>query len=178
IELLITKALANGCDKKLTEDQEHSPFCQQISALVATMDKVDPARGRKLKHFEQDYDDTADRAFSELYELAEDGTVEEILELAEKYPRLDVTIYSRAMAKAYESGDLERAKKIANSYPGDPNKREILLEQLKHDTAAFEMTEQQLAQALSGIERIRLERNRILMLIQVARQLDPKNKKM
>jgi hypothetical protein len=178
IDLLLTKALANGCDKKPAEDQEYSSFCQQISALVATLDKVDPARGRKLKHFEQDYDDTADRAFSELYELTEDGTVEEILQLAEKYPRLDVTIYARAMAKAYESGDIERAKKIANSYPGDPSKREILLEQLKRDTTAFEMTEQQLAEAMSAAERIRVERNRIFLLIQLAGQIDPKNKKM
>jgi hypothetical protein len=178
IDLLLTKALANGCDKKPAEDQEYSSFCQQISALVATLDKVDPARGRKLKHFEQDYDDTADRAFSELYELTEDGTVEDILQLAEKYPRLDVTIYARAMAKAYESGDIERAKKIANSYPGDPSKREILLEQLKRDTTAFEMTEQQLAEAMSAAERIRVERNRIFLLIQLAGQIDPKNKKM
>jgi hypothetical protein len=178
IDLLLTKALANGCDKKPAEDQEYSSFCQQISALVATLDKVDPARGRKLKHFEQDYDDTADRAFSELYELTEDDTVEDILQLAEKYPRLDVTIYARAMAKAYESGDIERAKKIANSYPGDPSKREILLEQLKRDTTAFEMTEQQLAEAMSAAERIRVERNRIFLLIQLAGQIDPKNKKM
>src|SRR6185369_2698251 len=125
IDTLLTKAMANGCDKKPADD--YSPFCQQITALAPVMEKVDPIRGRKLKHFEQDYDDTAERAFSELSELDEDGTVEEILQLAEKYPRLDGTIYSRAMAKAYESGDIERARKIANSFPGDSNKREILV---------------------------------------------------
>lgn len=176
IDTLLTKALANGCDKKPADD--YSLFCQQITALAPVMEKVDPIRGRKLKHFEQDYDDTAERAFSELSELDEDGTVEEILQLAEKYPRLDFTVYSRAMAKAYESGDTERATKIANSFPGDSAKREMLVDQLNRNMKAFEITEQQLAEALSVVEQIKVVHNRINFLIQIADQIGPKNKKM
>lgn len=176
MDTLITQAIANGCDKKPADD--YSVFCQQISALVPAMEKVDPIRGRKLKHFDEAYDDTAERVFSELSELDEDGSVEEILQLAEKYPRLDFTIYSRAMAKAYESGDIERAQKIANSFPNDSNKREMLLEQLNRNTSMFELTEQQLAEALSTVDRIKVVRNRISFLIQVAGQLGPKNKKL
>lgn len=176
VDNLITKALANGCDKKPTEN--YSPFCQQITALAPTMEKVDPMRGRKFKHFDEDYDDTIERAYIEMYDLGEEATVEEFLRLAEKYPRLDVTMYSNAVAKAYESGDIERARKIANSYPGDPAKREILMQQLNRETEAFEMTEQQLADALRGVERIKVDRNRIFLLMQIASQVGPKNKKM
>ena len=56
-------------------------------------------------------------AYADLEEVAADGSVDDILALAERYPHIDVSIYSTAMTKAYESGDIERAKKIANSYP-------------------------------------------------------------
>lgn len=178
INALMTQALADKCDKK-SRQQVYSPFCEAISPLVAMMEKVDPVRGRKLRPWASNSgeDDETQGAFLELQDVAEDGTAEEILQLATKYPSIDVTVYVRAMSKVYESGDTERARKIANSYPGDPDKREILLNLLDRKTAEMEITEHQFAEERREIAKISVVRTRIDFLIRLASRVGPKNKK-
>lgn len=179
INSLLAIALAKGCDKQ--ERGGQTRFCDMLSSLAATMEKVDPVRARKLKHLTPDYDEqyeTVERPYVELQEIAEDGTVEEILQLAEKYPRIALSVYVRAMTKAYESGDTERARKIANSYPGNSNERENLVAQLERAIAVPEMTEQELARDLQALEGIRVDRNRAFALNELAAHVGQTNKKM
>jgi len=180
VNTLITAALANKCDRKpKTEDDEDS-FCDRIASLVATMQKVDPVRARKLKHLAPNPDDPSwqpmERAYTELEEVAQDGSVDEILGLAEKYPAMDASVYSRAIAKAVESGDVERAKKIASSYPGEPDVRQMLEAQMAFIAADLELTEEQVAQYQVALEKIPQDQNRILSLSVVASRVGAKNK--
>jgi hypothetical protein len=180
INTLIATALAKGCDKKSPGDV-YIPFCGMIGSLVATMENVDPVRGGRLKHlarFKEEHYEWLERPYIELKEIAEDGSVDEILQLAQKYPRLDATIYSRAVAKAYEGGDIERAQKIANSFPGAPEGREFLVTQLKSMMAAAEITEEELAAAQKQLAEIRVDRNRIYFLNELADRVGPKNRKL
>lgn len=175
---LLSNALAQGCDKQARGEQ--TPSCDMLASLAATMEKVDSARAGKLKHLtplNDEHYETVERPYVELQEVAEEGTVEEILQLAEKYPRIDAQVYGRAMTKAYESGDSERAKKIANSYPGDPRVRENLVAQLDRFLVVPEMTEQEVAQAQRAFEGIRVDKNRIFALNDLAGQVGVKNRK-
>ena len=179
IKNLLANALAIGCDKQARGEQ--TPFCDMLTSLAATMEKVDPVRARKLKHLTPDYDEhyeTVERPYVELQEIAEEGTVEEILQFAEKYPRIGLSAYVRAMTKAYESGDIERARKIANSYPGDSNERANLVAQLERAIVVPEITEQEVARDLQAFEGIRVAKNRAFALNELAGHVGQTNKKM
>lgn len=181
VSVIINAALANGCDKKPKTDAELNPFCDEVEPLVSTMAQVDPARAHKLQHFtveisEEDFP-PLQSGYEELQEVAADGTVEEILALAEKYPPIEVPVYTRAMIKAYESGDLERARKIANSVR-EPRSREQLLAQLERATSQMEISDEQLAQAEKLLESIQPNRDRIQFMHELADSVRGKNKKM
>ena len=180
VNTLITAALARTCDKKPKTEDDEDAFCDRIASLVATMQKVDPVRARRLKHLTPNPDEQSwqsmERPYTELEEVAQDGSVEEILGLAEKYPAMDVSVYSRAIAKAIESGDVERAKKIASSYPGESEVREMLVAQMKFTAADLELTEEQVAQYQVALEQIPQDQNRILALSVVASRVGAKHK--
>ena len=180
VNTLITAALARKCDKKPKTEDDEDAFCDRIASLVATMQKVDPVRARRLKHLTPNPDEQSwqsmERPYTELEEVAQDGSVEEILGLAEKYPAMDVSVYSRAIAKAIESGDVERAKKIASSYPGESEVREMLVAQMRFTAVDLELTEEQVAQYQVALEQIPQDQNRILALSVVASRVGAKHK--
>jgi hypothetical protein len=181
VNTLLTTALKAGCDKEPVNEDDGETFCTQISSLVGTMEKVDPLRARKLKHLtaeisEESWGPVA-AAYAQLEEVAADGSVDDILALAETYPRMNVSIYQTAMNKAYEAGDMERAKKIANSYPGDAENREILQEQVRRVEAMSEMTvDQVLESRKQSFEQLDLHPQRAQLLIGLAGNLGPNNK--
>ena len=182
INVLITAALANDCDKnQKTEEDDRNLYCYQIAPLLSTMQKIDPVRTRKLSHLTTPPEggnwQSMQLGYTELQEVAEDGSIEEILALADKYPGMEMTVYSQAMMKAYSSGDSERAKKIANSYP-NPENREMLLAQLGSITAEAEITEQQVTAFQKALEEVTSDRTRLMLLNEMANRIGPKNKKM
>lgn len=183
VNLFITSALANGCDKKPQSEDDVNLFCDQIASLVSTMEKVDPLRARKLKILTPDPDqadmsESIQRGYVELAEVAENGTVDEILALTEKYPGLNGTIYSRAMTKALESGDIELARKIANSDRLEPGNREYLTAQVERFASTTEITEQQLAEFQRMLDRVPQNVHRIHYLDQMANTAGAKNNKL
>ena len=181
VNTLLNAALKAGCDKKPKDEDEEEPFCIQISSLVGTMEKVDPLRARKLKHLTPEVSEESwaplAAAYRDLEEVAADGTVDDILALAERYPSIDVSIYSTAMTKAYEAGDVERAKKIANSYSGAPANREMLQEHIKRAAAMSEMTvDQVLESQKQSFEQMGLSPKRAQLLIGLAGTIGPNNR--
>jgi len=79
--------------------------------------------------------------------VAEDGTVEDILALTTKYPQNAGQVYWRAVLKAMTSGDLERARKLADGYAGDPAIKQELL-------GLFKGLDEQIAKAIVDIKDI------------------------
>ena len=181
VNVIMDTAVANGCDKKPKTDEDGNPFCDEVGPLVATMEKVDPMRSRKLKYlnaeFSEEDSNPVQTAYEQLEEVAADGTVDEILALAGKYPPIEASVYARAMVKAYESGDLERARKIANSFH-EPGTREMLLAQLDRAASQVELTDEQLARAEKVLESIPLNRDRVLFMHELANAVSGKNKKL
>jgi len=104
--------------------------------------------------------------------------VDDILALAEKHPRIDMAIYQTAIVKAYQTGDIERAKKIANSYPGEPAQREFLAEQVKRFVSMSEMTaEEMLGLNKNSFAQMGMRTNRAQILIGAATTIAANNKK-
>jgi hypothetical protein len=178
INSLITSALANGCDKKPATEDDENAFCDQFASLLPTMEKIDPVRTRKLKALagspDQDWDNMQ-LGYNELEEVMGDGSVEEILALADKYPRMDMIVYSQAMSKALSAGDSERARKIANSHP-KPENRQALVAQLEYMTRQTEVAEQQVTEFEKSLEEVPSDRARLTMLNDMTNRIGTKNK--
>ncbi len=139
---VFTNAAAKlGCANKITDDEDgqRSYYCREIATLTPLIERVDHARAAGLKQwFSEDYRDYGN--YYELNDVAQEGTVEEILALTSKYPQMEADIYLRAAHKAMESGDIERARKIANDFPGEPQRRQEMLEMIdrsQKDLAEF-----------------------------------------
>lgn len=130
--LLITSALANGCENKTEEQNQRTWFCAQIGSLLARMARFDPTRAAALKQWapESPAAEWLSDANEELNEVEQNGNVDEILALASKYPQYSFSIYSLAIAKAEQAGEIERARKIAADYSGEPENRQRLMAQI------------------------------------------------
>jgi len=177
---LMTTALAAGCDKKRKNEEDEESFCDQIGSLVTIMEQVDPLRARKLKHLTEKYAEESSplqAAYTELEEVVNEGTVDDILALAEKYPPIEVNVYSRAMAKAFESGDIERARKIANSYPGNPEVREELQSRVKRAESLSKLTVEEILESQKQMPaQMGRHPKQYQFLIQLATYFGSKNK--
>jgi len=123
VNLLISAADANGCNRKLSEDDEHRYFCYEVGRLLPLFDKVSRGRSASLKQWQpeepedQSADPAADSISDELKDISENGSIDEILALATKYPQARDTIYEVAFTKAEMAGDVDRARKIAAEAP-------------------------------------------------------------
>lgn len=123
VNLVINRALTEGCSKpKPAEFDQHTSFCIYVGALLPYIEKYSPSQAGRLKHWipEQQPRGSLDinQAYLELNELTENGTIDEILELVPKYPTIAREIYLRAMGKAEQLGEPERARTIATQYLG------------------------------------------------------------
>ena len=128
VGLFIKIALDNGCENKMDQDERRANLCRDLGQLVPDMEKVDPIRAAQLKQWAPVPLDQDWSSFNtEINSLTEEGTIDDVLNLSSKYPQVTTQIYWQAMIKALQSGDPERARKIANDYNGDPNLRQRML---------------------------------------------------
>jgi hypothetical protein len=183
VDLLLAQALAHGCGKPVAEqDEERSGFCYQVGSLLPLMAKVAPTDTRRMKDWwppnsEVIATEPSVQVNYELNDLAQNGSVDEMLALIPKHPDLEGEIRSRAMWKAELLGDLERAQKIASAYTGnDPNVRRTLDVRLKAYNMTSEMIEQKLAEAQKKVSQLPLP-EQIELLFSLANQIAPQNPK-
>jgi len=156
MELWISTAVANGCDKpNVTE--ESTPFCDQVRFLLPQMQKVAPQQTAQLKRLATEDNrqpwQRNSSGYAELFNALNDDDLDEALELAKTYPQIEAEIYWRTAMKALANGDTERALKIVNDFNGDPQAKQRLLAQFKADEAARTVTDEQLAQVQTELDK-------------------------
>jgi hypothetical protein len=174
INIFIKAGVANGCTKKTSdEDQYHEDVCQAVGRVLQHIAKIDPRRAAQLKRWAPEREEYIEgeypsASYYELDEVAEDGTVEEILALAPRHPELEEAIYWRAAIKARTDGDFERARKIISDYRGDAEKRKVMLARLDEDQARLAVSEERLTEVLKGISEIQQPLARVSTLLTLA----------
>jgi hypothetical protein len=116
----------------------------------------------------------------ELYQEMDDvvryGTVDEMLALTNKHPRMREHIYLGAVTMAADSGDIERARKIATTYL-DPDLRRELMAQLDEAQAWHSMTAEKLAEAQDMLSKIPDVPGRVNFLLGLANQIGAADRK-
>jgi hypothetical protein len=118
--LFIHAAEAYGCHKKPADNDVHTYFCSEIGRILPLFDKVNGERNARLKQWQPEDSDDSPQTYSlweELNEVTQEGTVDDILALEKTYPQMRESIYDRAFYKAQTTGDLDRARKIAEETP-------------------------------------------------------------
>jgi len=174
INLFVRSATANGCNGKLSEEDERTYFCQQIGGLLPLIKKVDPARAASLKHWQPEENEYGSPSpWEELNEVAQDGTVEEILALTKKYPQNDELIYQRAAQKAQGSGDIEQVRKLAADYNGNPAFKQSLMEMIDRREKMAAAIRENLNEIETTLEKMRSNQDRAQFLIFASIQLAP-----
>ncbi len=177
---LVTTAAANGCDAKTLND-EQAEFCKWTSLVLANAGKFD-ARVARLKRWTPEGNEygmeEVPQAHREFEETAADGTVDDLLALAEKYPNLADEIYWRAMFKAREAGDLKLMRKIAEDYKGNPERREELLKDVARAERSLVVDEEELQKLQALLNETPGLENRIRLLTSAAYRAGRSNRKM
>ena len=179
IDLWISKAVANGCDKSdITE--EWTSFCDQVRLLLPRMQKIAPQQTAQLKRLAtEDNPHSWERnnfAYGELFNALNEDDFDEALELAKQYPQMEAEIYWRAAVKAMANGDTERALKIANDFNGDPQAKQRLLAELKGNEGAGSVTDEQLAQVQTELDKLPQVEDQLRFLAGLANRAGVKNR--
>jgi hypothetical protein len=177
MRVFTASASKNGCGNRISEENEKAEFCRWAASTLENMENINSAlSAKRARAGELMYAGSA--AYAELTDLTRgDGTVDEILALAEKYPESEAEIHWRAMTKARESGDIERARTIATNYAGSAEIKKAMLNQIEQDQRFASVDERQLAEIQSALNSIPDPRERVLSLVYVANQVGRNDRK-
>lgn len=154
LSFLITKALDSGCRKSDTPDFTVSNFCSWVVSSLPPAYKSD-SRVAELSHWTSEQQ-AFNAGYVELQLLVEDASIDEVLALREKYPHLDANINWHAFGLAIKSGDMAKAREVANSNT-KPEVRQMMLERVEH----VEKTNRSNQQLLADLPTLLNERPRV-----------------
>jgi hypothetical protein len=177
IGIFIDAATAHGCNQKLAEEDERRYFCEQLSGLLPLINKVDPARGASLKQWKSEESNYyGDDRYAELNEVSQEGSVDDLLALAAKYPQMQSDIYTRAFYKAQMSGDIERARKLAEENP-EPERRQALLSQVNREEQVVAKFRESLKDIQTTLDGLKGTEQKVSFLLQAAATIAPTDRK-
>lgn len=178
---LFLKALAqHGCYKNLDDEDEEAGNCRELAPAIALIAKVEPSRASKLQRWAEQSTGyySPPNAYYELNETANQGSVDDILALIEQFPQMEIDIRFRAIQKATQDGDMERARKIATEYVGEPHQQHALLAQLERiprkpsfNNEDLEVVQKQLGEIRGGPGR------QVVYLSSIASQIGDNDRK-
>ena len=152
-----------------------------LRAAVPMVEKYLPGRIEAFKQWTQRGSITADagsQLYSEVNEVVQSGTIDDVLALAPKYPpEMRQHVYQQAAWKASNSGDYARARQIANEFISDPVQRRQLLEQLDNQAIWRTLNENKLEEARAMLNKALSVEQRVQILGRIASMLVAKNDK-
>ena len=165
VSFLLTKALDAGCRKRDQDDYRVTNFCGWVVSSLPPTYKSD-SRVAELEHWASE-EHRPGPGYFELNLARQDGSIDEVLALKEKYPQLDANISWSAFEMARASGDQAKAREVANS-SADPLVRKMMLENLEGTEKTRTSNEQLLADLQRRLnEQTRIE-GRLTILLSVA----------
>lgn len=151
-----------------------------MEALTPLVEKYAPTRSAELRNWSRAVErviDPGSRMYQEINRLTQNGSVDELLALAEKYPpEYQDSVYQNAAGKAMTGGDVARAKEIAGKIK-DPVQRRQFLDQIEQQAANNLKSEARLAQARVLVGRARTLGQKIALIVQFSQSLANANQK-
>lgn len=152
-------------------DYDTQQVCTAVGMASPPIAKVDPVRAMRLKHWAPNVIDSFEAqptAYHELNLAGRDGTVEDILAVAAKYPEIKNEALFRAAFKARNEGDYERARKLISEFESATNRQTGLLNQIEKAQGKLRLDEEKLAAERKRIAELPQIVDRIATTITVA----------
>jgi hypothetical protein len=148
--LVMSTALTNGCDKKPWAEMKLY-LCQELAGIELSMKRFDRRAGTITRGSSENPEaEWPLEGHYEVNDVVQSGTVDELLELATKYPHLQNTIYWQAVIKSVAVPDMEQARKIANK--GDSQSRQEMLNYIERQQRSNARTSEQLGDLEKTLE--------------------------
>ena len=172
IDILLASAVSNGCAAATNEGG--SGICFQIGSLFSILEKYDSLRAAPLRRWagEQGFGSQPPQILA----VIENGTMEEILALAPKYPEFKARIYWAAFDRAEASGDDAMARKIASEIP-DEDVRQFMLRRIDRGQIGKSITAEELAEVQQELNSLDSDRERIRLLVYIAAEIGERDRK-
>ena len=156
-------------------------FYYQLERMQPLIEKYAPARAAELRNWSQTVERTLDpqtKMYQEMQRISQNGTVDDMLALANKYPpEFQNLLYQNAAWKALSNGDPARANEIIDLIP-DPLQRRQMHDQIEAQAANAAKDGGKLAHARALIEKANSVNRKIELVVNMANdfaQADDKN---
>jgi hypothetical protein len=168
-------AFQAGCDKKKLPDTDTIAFCYRLGLVVPLMEKVNPTRVAPLKHLARTggFPYEWEPPLTEYDEVYQHGSIDDLLALIPRYPHFRNFGQGLVINELVESGDFERARKLANEFNWAPAGKQGILKEI--DDAQRIVNEDTSAEILKEAEGLRDESETFHHLFRVATQIGTKN---
>jgi len=169
-------ALKVGCGKKKQTDLDNETyhFCYRLGLVVPLMEKVAPQRVAPLKHLARKAGFPYEWApeLSDYAYVYQTGSVEDLLALNQTYPEFRDVGQAFAIRKIIETGDFERARKLANEFTWVELKQDVLKEIADAQRIVSEDTS---AELFAHAKELPDENEAFIYLFGMANEIGPKN---
>lgn len=177
INIFVHVAVANGCNRKMAEDDERVETCNALGPVMTIVAKANPSRAKQFDDWisDSEYSIWHPSPYSELEEVAAEGTVEDVLSLMTAYPENESQIRWQAFLKASSEGDMELARKIANETPDSEN-RERMLARLSFAQDQTLIDDEKMAEFQRHLGDLKTTEQRVIVLASVANELGANNR--
>jgi hypothetical protein len=150
----------------------------QLQSAMSQIEKYAPARAAALREWSQNAERTFDpstRMYQEISRVAQEGSVEDLLALAPRYPaELQFQVYSQAAWKAQANGDVNRARQIITDLISDPAQRHQMLAQIDNQSLESAISQSKIADARQMLSGMKPVDRRVSVLIRLANTLAAK----
>lgn len=152
----------------------------QIERIAPLIEKYAPSRTAELREWSQAVERTLEpsaRMYQEMHRISQNGTVDEMLALASKYPpEFQNLLYQNAAWKALSTGDTARAKEIAEM-SSDPVQRRQMLDQLNNQALSAAEGENKIVEARRLVDQAKNVNQKIEILLRTASTIAAEDKK-
>ena len=149
-------------------------FYHQLDRIAPLVEKYAPSRSAELREWSQVVERTLDpqvKMYQDLQKVSQNGTVDDMLALAAKYPaEFRGLLYQNAAWKANGAGDHARAKEIAEMIP-DPVQRRQVTDELDNQTASAAEGGNTAVEARRLVGKARTLEQKVQVLIRAANRL-------
>lgn len=146
-------------------------FYHQLDRIAPLVEKYAPSRTAELRDWSQAVERTLDpqvKMYQDLNKISQNGTVDEMLALASKYPpEFRTLLYQNAAWKAVTAGDTARAKEIAEMI-SDPVQRRQVLDQLDNQAARAAEGNNKVIEARRLVDKARNINQKIEIILRTA----------
>ena len=176
IGVLITKALAHGCSTNVTEDHR-TQFCIWVASILPQLERLDPRAVQLKRWIPQDTQlSVAPDVVHELQGLLEQGDLNNLLAFAARHPDIGDDVYWHAVRASLIANDFEVARKLVIDHIADPDRKEVLLDEINRRQEWILFDDKKLAELQSRLNEIRTTPERVRFLLDHAKQFSGFNR--